>query len=210
MSLTVFHYRNTVTMSTKHGYLIYWSAIWWEPVCGCVAVIKCAYSSWYACIDKPMYTYNTCSQSSYIHYTTHMFNDSTMFFFSLLFLVFFFSFTFCCCSFYLSSCLCCFIYVYVLYSYSSAYKDHLYWLISIKDVNLNAINSLAYLLLCFVFTLCFLTSFLQPWLEQWVLLKYVDRFCFWCYLLMIRTIFFLFFAQKYRPEKVVVRCLLYV
>lgn len=89
MSLTVFHYRNTVTMSTKHGHLIYWSAIWWEPVCGCVAVIKCTYSSWYACIDKPMYTYNTCSQSSYIHYTTHMFNDSTMFFFSLLFLVFF-------------------------------------------------------------------------------------------------------------------------
>lgn len=112
-------------------------------------------------------------------------------FFSLFFFWFFFSFTFCCCSFYLSSCLCCFIYVYVLYSYSSAYKDHLYWLISIKDVNLNAINSLAYLLLCFVFTLCFLMSFLQLWLEQRVLLKYVDRFCFWCYLLMIRTIFFL-------------------
>lgn len=124
-------------------------------------------------------------------------------FFSLLFL-FFFSFTFCCCSFYLSSCLFCFIYVYVLYSYSSAYKDHLYWLISIKDVNLNAINSLAYLLLCFVFTLCFLTFFFTTVAEatsftqiRWTLL-----------FLMLLTNDFLFFAQKYRLEKVVVRCLL--
>lgn len=100
------------------------------------------------------------------------------------------------------------------YGNGSAYKDHLYWLISIKDVNLNAINSLAYLLLCFVFTHFFpflLSAYIHSQLGlpmsftqiRWPLLVYFFFLLRFVAVvpLMIRTIFIIFFAQKMNKRK---------
>lgn len=72
----------------------------------------------------------------------HMFNDSILFFYC-----FFFSFSHGSCRF---TCHIICVLDPAMYNHGSAYWDHLYWLININEVNLNAIDSVSLIFYCCV------------------------------------------------------------